>query len=406
MELNKKLLLVVFVVSVIIAGSASVSFAMGNEYPTFLNNEKNTLVYGSLESLFDLSGGANNPSDFYQYFELGSDHFLVDGNSFYYYGSLNISHNQPDTNRNWRLYSILAYDRYRKDAVDATVGRFDKFIGAHSLHLTGADLSYGFNNFVIGTFGGRDDKQNRYSVYAGYTNTVFKAFLYGINNQHATNEADYQVTMILPKFYGYFSGAVAKSKGLFFAENYLRANLDRYFNPYIGYDYQQADVLFADSDNPVFQHLAEKGGEFKTTTAGIDFNWIDLSWKHMWHKYPKKQYNLYNISGYFPFYSVPLTLRVYIAKLDDPERTDGYHAAGFGAIYRLGKGAIHSGFDWYHLARKIYGKNRATDLSGGISYDMTKDLSGDVTVEYDKNPFVNRLTQLFLSLKYRFEVKR
>ncbi|NOZ84144.1 MAG: hypothetical protein GXP60_04965, partial [Epsilonproteobacteria bacterium] len=250
MELNKKLLLVVFVVSIIIAGSASVSFAMDKAYPIFLNNEKHTLVYGSLESLFDLSNGANNPSDFYQYFELGSDHFLVDGNSFYYYGSLNISHNQPDTNRNWRIYSILAYDRYRKDAVDATVGRFNKFIGAHSLHLTGADLSYGFNNFVIGTFGGRDDEQNRYSVYAGYTNTVFKAFLYGINNQHATNEADYQVTMILPKFYGYFSGAVAKSKGLFFAENYLRANLNRYFNPYIGYDYQQANVLFADSDNP------------------------------------------------------------------------------------------------------------------------------------------------------------
>lgn len=405
MELNRKIIFT-FIIFIILSGIASVSFASENEYPSFLYNEKHTLIYGSLESLFNLSSGSNNPSDFYQYLELGSDNFLLNGNSFYYYGSLNISHNQPDTNRNWRLYSILAYDKYAKGAVNATVGRFNKFIGAHSLHLTGVDASYNLGRFTIGTFGGRDDKQNRYSIYAGYTNTVFKAFLYGVNNQHAVNEADYQITMILPKFYGYFSGAVAKSKGLFFAENFLKANLDRYFNPYIGFDYNQADVLFADSDNPVFKHLAEIGGVFKTTTAGIDFNWINLSWKHMWHTIPRKQYNLYNISFYFPLDSIPLTMKAYIAKLDDPEKTDGYHAAGLGAIYRLGKGAIHSGFDRYHLARKIYGKNRATDITGGISYNMTNNLSGDVTVEYDRNPFLNSLTQLFLSLKYNFEVKQ
>ncbi len=405
MELNRKII-IAFVVSIILAGSALSSFAAENEYPSFLNTEKQTLLYGSLESMFNLSSGSNNPSNFYQYLELGSDNFLLDGNSFYYYGSLNISHNQPGSSRNWRLYSILAYDKYNKGSVDATVGRFNKFIGAHSLHLTGADVSYKIGNVTIGSFGGRDDNQNRYSVYAGYTNTVFKAFLYGVNNQNAANEADYQVTMILPKFYGYFSGAIAKSKGLFFAENYLKANLDRYFNPYIAYDYIQADTLFADSDNPVFQHLAEKGGAFKTVTTGIDFNWINLSIKHLWHTYPKKHYNLYNISFYFPLDSIPLTMTAYLSKLDDPERTDGYHAAGMGAIYRLGKGAIHSGFDWYHLARRIYGKNRATDITGGVSYNVTKDISGDATIEYDKNPFYNRLTQVFFSLKYSFEVKK
>jgi len=406
MELNKKLIISFAVAVMILCAGALSSFASEKEYPFFLDTEKHTLIYGSLESRFSLSNGSNNPSDFYQYFELGADNFLVNGNSFYYYGSLNVSHDQPDTNRNWRLYSILAYDRYQKDAIDARVGRFNKFIGAHSLHLTGADVSYKIGNVTVGSFGGRDDNQNRYSVYAGYTNTVFKAFLYGIANQNAENEADYQVTMVLPKLYGYFSGAIAKSKGLFFAENYFRANLDRYFNPYIAYDYIQADTLFADSDNPVFRHLAEKGGDFKTTTAGIDFNWIDLSWKHLWHKYPRKHYNLYNISFYFPLDSIPLTMRAYISKLDDPERTDGYHAAGLGAVYRLGKGAVHSGFDWYHLAKRIYGKNRATDISGGISYNITKALSGDATVEYEKNPFYNRLTQVFFSLKYRFEVKK